>query len=473
MFAFPFEQSIRASVGPPTSPLQLFLMAEFKYELFNTLQQAHPRLAHHLPSSASCLTSMGKKDGSSWFAAVKRAFRSPSKDPETDREHKKRGMKGWMFRKTLCIEQPPRTLRSVVASSPSRTPVSVEQRRQAIAVAMATAATAQAAAAAAKAAAEVVRLTSSRANYHVREHAAIIIQAGFRRYLARRAFRALKGLVKLQALVRGYNVRKQASMTLRCMQALVRAQERMREQRLQLAQEAAAHGEAGRTTKGSGFTEGWEVRRHAAEDIRAMLQQHSRKEAVMKREKALSHAFAQQIWRNRGLEFEEGEVGTTRTRLWHDRWVDSRDSWEDNSEIQRRQRGRASTGQRESIKTLEIDTSNNVRTGNRPSPSTPSPSSARSSQVRSVPSYMEATESARARARSQSAPRQRPMTPESEKGSSARKRLSFPAGGENSPRFKSMAENRANGSSLCTPGFGDESFSPASPSSARAYRWLR
>ena len=51
---------------------------------------------------------------------------------------------------------------------------------------------------------------------------------------ARRALRALRGLVKLQALVRGQNVRRQATMTLRCMQALVRVQTRVRDQRLRL-----------------------------------------------------------------------------------------------------------------------------------------------------------------------------------------------------------------------------------------------
>ncbi|RDX57643.1 Protein IQ-DOMAIN 1, partial [Mucuna pruriens] len=114
-----------------------------------------------------------------------------------------------------------------------------EQMKHAMAVAAATAAAADAAVAAAQAVAAVIRLTSASngTSKSIEEAAAIKIQSVFRSHLARKALCALRGLVKLQALVRGHLVRKQAKATLRCMQALVTAQARVRAQRFLMVSE--------------------------------------------------------------------------------------------------------------------------------------------------------------------------------------------------------------------------------------------
>ncbi|XP_059648876.1 protein IQ-DOMAIN 29 [Cornus florida] len=64
------------------------------------------------------------------------------------------------------------------------------------------------------------------------EEAAIKAQAAFRGYLARRAFRALKGIIRLQAFIRGHLVRRQAVATLYCIHRIVKLQALVRGQKV-------------------------------------------------------------------------------------------------------------------------------------------------------------------------------------------------------------------------------------------------
>ncbi|KAG7016641.1 Protein IQ-DOMAIN 14 [Cucurbita argyrosperma subsp. argyrosperma] len=194
---------------------------------------------------------MGNKKG--WFYLVKKLFVS---ETQTKPEKKQKRWK-WVFGRMRN-----KRLATLTAPLPSKATMrreeeEEEERKQALSVAIATTAAAEAAVAAAKAAVEVVWLTGTpqshqqnaaeepfkplkkappsdllRREREIHEFAAITIQTAFRGFLARKALRALKGIVKLQAIIRGRAVRRQAIATLKCLQSIVSIQSQVYSNRL-------------------------------------------------------------------------------------------------------------------------------------------------------------------------------------------------------------------------------------------------
>ncbi|XP_051140172.1 protein IQ-DOMAIN 3-like [Andrographis paniculata] len=251
---------------------------------------------------------MGRKGG--FITAVKRVVSCGSKQKRVKRD---RSSDKWLeqLRSTdFGVAESSISAPAAVHSPVEETKLNEaedEHNRHAYSVALATAAAAEAVVAAAQAAAEVVRLTST-ARYMGRtkeELAAIKIQTAFRGHLARRALRALKGLVRLKSLIGSQSAKRQSTNTLKCMQTMARVQFEVRTRRIKMSEENLSlqrqiqlkRDKEVEKLQGVSIGENWDDSIRSKEQIEAS--RRGREEAAVRRERALAYAYShQQTWRN-------------------------------------------------------------------------------------------------------------------------------------------------------------------------------
>ncbi|XVE76224.1 hypothetical protein DITRI_Ditri12bG0155900 [Diplodiscus trichospermus] len=248
---------------------------------------------------------MGKKG--KWLSSLKKAFSPESK------EKKNQKSKEQFLEKQVHLGpngSDAATLETVKLSPPPQpeevkvklNEAEAETSQQTYPVAVASADNvAVAPAAPAQAAVGVVRRQYNKgarfAGKSEEEVAAIKIQTAFRVYLAKRALRALRGLVRLKSLMEAPAVKRQAASTLRCMQTLSRVQCQIRTRRIRMTEENQALQRQllqkhAKEIVNLQMGEDWDDSLQSKEQIEASLL--SKHEAAMRRERAMAYSFTHQ-----------------------------------------------------------------------------------------------------------------------------------------------------------------------------------
>ena len=215
--------------------------------------------------------------------------------------------------------------------------------RQALALASAVAA--EAAVVAAHAAVEVARLTTNTSARQIveskEEVAAIKIQNAYRCYKARHTLRMLRGMVRLKTLLQGKYVKRQMNAMLSSMQTLTRLQTQIQARRSRLSEENKARytliqqkGHQKEHQKQNLIIAGdFDSSNKSKEQIKAQFV--NRKEASVRRERALAYAYShQQTWRNSTKHPHQTLMDADTPHWgwsWLDRWMASR-PWEPKSD---------------------------------------------------------------------------------------------------------------------------------------------
>ncbi|KAI3696770.1 hypothetical protein L6452_29304 [Arctium lappa] len=246
---------------------------------------------------------MGKKG--SWLSSIKKAL-SPSSKGKKSQKSKKKGVTDEKPSVPVSsIEEVGGGSRDSPPLPPPEEvkPIEVEDEQTKHAYLVAAEADVASASAATTAADESTRLAelTRYSGKSMEEVAAIRIQTTFRGYLARRALRALRGLVRLKTLVEGPTANRQTANTLKCMQNLSRVQCQINSRRIRMSEENQALQrqilqKQAKEIESLEMGEEWNDSLQSKEQIEAKLL--SKYEATMRRERAMAYSFShQQPWK--------------------------------------------------------------------------------------------------------------------------------------------------------------------------------
>lgn len=428
--------------------------------------------------------SMAKK---SWFSLVKKFFVS---DTYTN-QYKKQRRRRWFLGKFKIKRLP-----SISAASPSReTKVSeaeVAQSKQDCNVASFTDATPD------EIAADVFEQPSSTPQYtyhsedeaqefssinfqyiappstpqwgrEIQELAATRIQTAFRGCLARKALWALKGIVRLQAIIRGVLVRRQAITTLNQLQSVVNIQSQVCAKRSQMVDNISCSQGNKEPVEFKGkdikidlkSQRRWDDSLLTKEEENALCS--SKRMAAIKRERIKEYTFSNR----RSAELEQNKIDG-RWRYWLEQWVDTRLS--NREDLQNLVSVFSTRGRNKDDEpgVKQVRSRNLHKQCHSEESELPTRRSIHHRKQRStgdgystgggspiIPTYMAATESAKAKSRSLSSPRLRPMSfdSNSETYSPYKHKLSPISSINSEVTTISMLTNPTSGFSHRSPGF--------------------
>ncbi|KAK1426081.1 hypothetical protein QVD17_14749 [Tagetes erecta] len=239
---------------------------------------------------------MGKKG--SWLSSIKKAL-SPHSKEKKNQKLKKKGLGD--EKPSVSITKPASGSHDSPQLPPPNEvkPVKVENEQKSNGYSVAP----EADAATTQAAIESTQLTelTRYSEKPTEETAAVRIQTAYRGYLARRATRALRGLVRLKTLIDGPTANRQTATSLKCMQNLSRVQCQINSRRIRMSEENQALQrqllqKQAKELEISQMGEEWNDSLQSKEQIEAKLL--SKYEATMRRERAMAYSFShQQSWK--------------------------------------------------------------------------------------------------------------------------------------------------------------------------------